>query len=106
VNKSTDEIEIKSCYDKLTCDFSHPRLDHIGHIQQGFFPISGSTVRLQINYKKKNATGGMFNKWTGTAQNGIFYKWTGTGLTAIGSMKEWNDAVHALSARRRLLKKH
>jgi hypothetical protein len=105
VNKSTDEIEIKSCNNKHECDFSHPSLDHIGNIQKGLFPING-VLGLLISHKKNGAKGGMRGKWAGNVQDGIFYKWTRTGLTAIGSMREWNDAVHALPARRRLLKKH
>jgi hypothetical protein len=105
VNKTTDNIEIKSCtQEKGNCDFGHPMLDHIANIEKGLTSNSGGTV--QIIHSKKGAPMKPYKKWTGTVQDGIFYKWTGTGLTAIGSMKKWAEAVRTLPAKRRLLNKH
>jgi hypothetical protein len=106
VNKTTDAIAIYDCTEnKDHCDIRRPSLDEIANF--GGVLRTGGT--LQIFHVKKGASPIPMEEaesWTGTAYDGIFYKWTGTGLTAIGSMKEWADAVRTSPAKRRLLNKH
>jgi hypothetical protein len=94
VNTSTHVMEIKVCDDDHGCNWIHPYPNEIKNVSKQFFPISSGTIKVKIEGKDLDV------------QEGVFYKWTGTDLIAIGSMRQWNEAVHALPARRRLLKKH
>jgi hypothetical protein len=96
VNEGPDEIAVQSCNDMLQCfaKISHIGPHGIGNITKFSMPLSSPTLRLTINGKKSDG------------QDGLFYKWTGSNLSAMGTIKQWADAVHALPARRRLLKKH
>jgi hypothetical protein len=96
LNASTDDISVRSCNDLFVClaKINDIAPNHLGNVSKRNLPWSSGTIRLNINGKRNDA------------RDGMFYKWTGQGLTLIGSMKQWTDAVHALPARRRLLKKH